>query len=170
MSGRTAGAVAGPAALPVLVPGCALSRSDPGPPLSGARAGGEAITVKGPSCPGEPEKRLVVRDADADAVGPAALKAVWWASGPTTAAARPGEAELFTGKGFRHSAPQPATVPRRIEVDYVTPGPDGWSEALHVDVISAAKPKPGQYWTEGGVRTAARIDAQSGYGRGGAAQ
>lgn len=156
---RAGGATVSLAAMSLLATGCALFPSDPAGPLSGARVEHGVIHVKVPTCPGDQQDRLEVVDFD-DADSPTP-RIVWWASGPVDAAAHRGEVELFTGKGFRHSAPAPAAsdIPRNIEVDYI--GPDGaWGEVFNMKEITTARLKSGQYWTSKGPKTTAQIDAQ----------
>jgi hypothetical protein len=136
------------------------SMSDPGPPVSGARMERGVILVKVPVCPADKPQRLEVQDYDA-AASSNSPKVIWRASGPTDAAAKRGEVELFSGRGFRRSAPIPAPsdIPPNIEVDYEGPEWHG-GDVFNVKEITKAKLKPGQYWTSKGPKTAAQIDAQ----------
>ena len=136
------------------------SMSDPEAPVFGARAERGMILVKVPMCPADNPQRLEVQDYDA-AASSNSPKVIWWASSPWDAAAGQGEVELFSGTGFRRSAPTPAPAdtPRDIEVDYK--GPECYrADAFDVKEITSSKLKPGQYWTLQGPMTAAQIDGQ----------
>ncbi|MCZ4513775.1 hypothetical protein O3Q52_37680 [Streptomyces sp. ActVer] len=134
--------------------------SDPVPAAFGARVDGKSIVVKMALCPTDVIRRVEVTDADDDKS--ANPKVLWWASNPTTAAARSGVVKLWSGEGFERHAPELAqsAVPRNLVVGYVDPTGGGLDDVFTLRTVSAAKLKPGQYWTRDGARTAAQIDAQ----------
>ena len=136
------------------------SMSDPVPPALGARVEGKAIVVKFPACPTDVIRRVEVTDFHDDKT--ANPQVVWWASNPTTAAAKSGVVKLWSGDGFEHHAPKPAqpSIPRDLVVGYLDPSGDGLDGVFTLRTVSAAKLKPGQYWTRDGARTATQIDAQ----------
>ncbi|MEU1542706.1 hypothetical protein ABZ461_32310 [Actinacidiphila glaucinigra] len=153
MIARTCRVAAILAAMSWSAAGCALFPSDPAGPVFGARVEHGVILVKIPTCPGLLQTRLNVLDSDTGSETP-----IWWASNPDSEAARRGEVELFTGKGFRHSMPAPTTVPHNIDVSYVDSKGDGWGAVFNVKEISEQKLSAGQYWTEDGPKTADQID------------
>ncbi|MEU6273037.1 hypothetical protein ABZ871_11595 [Streptomyces populi] len=121
---------------------------------------GATLTVKMPLCVTDDMRRVEVTDFDdVKHENPPVL---WWASEPTTAAAKAGVVTLWSGEGFRHhKAPlAKSAVPRNLDVSYVDSSGDGRGDVLDLRSITRADLKAGQYWTSGGPRTAAQIDAQ----------
>lgn len=136
------------------------SMSDPVPPALGARVEGKTIVVKFPVCPTDVIHRVEVTDFHDDkSANPHVL---WWASNPTTRSAKSGVVKLWSGDGFERHAPQsaPSSIPRDLVVGYLDPSGEGLDGVFTLHTVSAAKLKPGQYWTRDGSRTAAQIDAQ----------
>ncbi|MEU3838836.1 hypothetical protein AB0E88_02165 [Streptomyces sp. NPDC028635] len=139
--------------------GCGLMPSDPAdPPAFGARISGGTITVKAPLCPADRFERIDV--SDADDVGSETPKTLWWASGPQTRQAKAGLLHLWSGQGFAHHAPAPASTPDNLNVGYTDSSGDGRDDVLPLQEIAKAKLGPGDYWTHDGPKTAAEIDAQ----------
>ncbi|MEU3984046.1 hypothetical protein AB0F77_28865 [Streptomyces sp. NPDC026672] len=134
--------------------------SDPVLPAVGARVEGETIVVKFPVCPTDVIRRVEVTDFDDDKT--AHPHVLWWASDPTTPSAKNGVVTLWSGDGFERHAPQPAqsAIPRDLVVGYLDPSGGELDGVFTLRTVSAAKLKPGQYWTPDGSRTAAQIDAQ----------
>ncbi|MFJ7969566.1 hypothetical protein [Streptomyces sp. NPDC096324] len=121
---------------------------------------GATIVVKIPLCDTDDIRRVEV--VDFDDVKPAKPPVLWWASGPTTAAAKAGFVRLWSGEGFkRHKVPlAKSAVPRNLDVSYLDSSGDGRGDVLTLRSISKADLKAGQYWTSSGPKTARQIDAQ----------
>ncbi|MFE2514534.1 hypothetical protein [Streptomyces mirabilis] len=126
--------------------------------MAGARVEGETIVVKIPLCPSDELRRVEVTDWDkAEDTNP---PIVWRASGPRTASAKRGVVRLWSAEGFDRHAATPTPVPRTLDVAYLDASGEGRDCVVSPRTVTAAKLKPGQYWTDDGPRTAAQIDAR----------
>ncbi|MFJ4828138.1 hypothetical protein ACIP5L_33215 [Streptomyces bacillaris] len=124
------------------------------PSLLGARIDGDTVTVKAAQCPQDRVRRVEVRDAETG-------RLLWYGDRPLTEEALHGVVPLWDGKGYRYSGPagRPSELPPEFEV-VVDQDPDsGAVEWFETAKIRAAAPPPGSYWTPGGIKTAAELDA-----------
>lgn len=140
--------------------GCSVPSDPADPPVFGARADGSTIVVKIPLCKGDEISRVEVYDFDD--VKHTNPHVVWWASEPTSKAARSGAVKLWTGEEFaRHSArPEKSSIPPNIGVAYKDPNGSGRDAEFAISEVESAKLEPGKYWTPDGPMTAEQIDAQ----------
>lgn len=122
--------------------------------LLGARIDGDTVTVKAAQCPQDRVRRVEVRNAETG-------RLLWYGDRPLTEEGLHGVVPLWDGKGYRYSGPagRRSELPAEFEV-VVDQDPDfGAAEWFDTARIRAAAPPPGSYWTPGGVRTAAELDA-----------
>ena len=135
------------------------SMSDPATiTLVGVRIDGSRISVKLPTCPTDEVGTVEVYDSDTE-------KLLWRAKGPKTAEGKRGTITLWKADDFRqaHPAKQPRTLPANLDISVTFAGTeDGTGDVFNVRRVKTAHVSDGQYWTRGGARTAAQIDAQLG--------
>ncbi|MGW4907736.1 hypothetical protein [Streptomyces sp. NPDC004270] len=135
------------------------SMSDPATTiLAGIRIDGSRISVKMPTCPTDRVGTVEVYDSDSE-------KLLWRASGPRTPAGKRGVVTLWNADDFlkASSGTQPETLPANLDISVTFAGSgDGTGDVFNVRKVKAAHVPDGQYWTRGGARTTAQIDAQLG--------
>ncbi|MGW7242972.1 hypothetical protein [Streptomyces sp. NPDC054804] len=135
------------------------SMSDPATTiLVGARIDGSRISVKMPTCPTDTVGTVEVYDSDSE-------KLLWRASGPKTLEGKRGVVTLWNADDFlkASSGTQPKTLPANLDISVTFAGTeDGSGDVFNVRELRAAHVAEKQYWTSGGARTAAQIDAQLG--------
>ncbi|MET9906311.1 hypothetical protein ABZZ74_05755 [Streptomyces sp. NPDC006476] len=133
------------------------SMSDPATSfLVGMRIDGSRVSVKAPTCPTDRVGTAEVYDSDSE-------KLLWRARVPRTEEGRRGSFTLWSADDFLKpgAQKQPGKLPRYLDVSVTyAGGDDGTGDVFDLRKVRAAHLTAGQYWTTGGPRTAAQIDAQ----------